>query len=41
MHDGERSDNCALVAVSYRAGRRTVRQLASADAHVARMSWIA
>lgn len=32
---------CALVAVSYRDARRTVRQLALADAHVARMSWIA
>lgn len=32
--------DCALVAVTYRGGQRTVRQLAAADAHVARMSWL-
>ena len=33
--------DCALVAVSYRDGRRAVRQLARADAHLARLSWLA
>jgi hypothetical protein len=32
---------CALVAVSYRDGERSVRQLAAADPHLATMTWLA
>ncbi len=41
VDDGSAPAGCALVAVTYRSGTRTVRQLAAADPHVATMQWLA